>query len=670
MKGTLSSMVVLFRRLFALKLSYLLLFTFVFLSSPKAFAKIDEAEFDFATDEILVRYHKSAKTSFTIADELVEEEFIDKLGIKYKLWQDADENLKLSLVQKKIKKAKKKKKFKKLKKLRKLKKRINSDFVVLKLDENLSKSELKKLVRKMNLDKYEDSVYEIDAVYPNYTYEITDVQDINDPLYPDQWSHQVVQPELLWNYTKGKGAVVAVIDTGVDYTHEDLADNIWINEDEIPFNGKDDDNNGYVDDVRGWDFVDNASASCIGAEDCRTEDNDPSDVNGHGTHVAGIIAAKGNNAKGIIGVAPEAKIMVLKAGYSVGFSAFLKTSDIIQAITYAIDNDADVINMSFAGYGLGILSPILNFAESLGIVAVAAAGNNSSNVKIYPAAIPSVVAVGALADQSSKAYFSNYGDWVDIVAPGSWLISTTPNNRYDYKSGTSMSAPVVAGVAALIKAKHKVSGISAQKVKDLLLASTTETSFPVVRGQPETIGGLSAAIDFGLSIDSLDVPSNVLIGEEAAFSVEASDADSNIVAYEWMSDKDGFLSDAPSFSTNSLSLGSHAITVKVQNSDGEWSEPEFKILNVTEFRQTGTLNLANSINFKIRKRRRRFYARMSRRSRRKIKAYKWISNRDGTVSERRKFKKRKLSPGFHQLTLLIQDKDGNWSEPIERIVEI
>jgi len=626
---------------------------------------------DFATDELLVKYHTKANYSTAIGygDESIEieEEFIHKLGLNYRLWDGASEDEKLDLVNNKIKKARKNQKFKKLKRLKKLKKSLASDFAVLKLDGNLSKKELKALVRKMNREKFNNSQYEIEAAYPNYTYEISEV---NDPLHSQQWSHQVVEPERLWNYTKGAGAVVAVIDTGVDYTHEDLADNIWVNEDEIPFNGKDDDNNGYIDDVRGWDFVDRAGAGCIGSEDCSGEDNDPKDVNGHGTHVAGIIAAVQNNNKGISGIAPEAKIMPLKAGYSVGFSAYLKTSDIIQAITYAVENDADVINMSFAGYGLDVLSEVLDLAKSLGVVAVAAAGNNSSNVKIYPAALPNVIAVGALADQSSKAYFSNYGDWVDIVAPGTWLLSTVPGNKYDYKSGTSMASPVVAGVAALIKAKSRVEKLSVDEVKDLLVSSAFETSFPVVRGGLETIGGVTGAIDFGLAIDNLSIPGNALIGEAVSFSVEASDSDSSIVAYEWVSDLDGFLSSSASFSVSDLSLGSHAITVRVKNSDGEWSDPEFKILNVSETRNTGTLSVADTIQFRMRRRHKRFYAGLSRRSRKEVQAYKWISSKDGTVSERRSFKKNNLSPGYHQLSLLVQDKDGNWSNPIERVVEI
>lgn len=662
----------LFRKLCLIKLSVIICLFAIDLPSLAFDNSELEISSDFATDELLVKYHKKTNysTSIGYGDESLEleEEFINKLGFNYRLWSDSSEDEKLDLVKKKIKKAKRKKKFKKLRKLKKLKKTLASDFAVLKLDSNLSKKELKELVKKINNDKFNNSQFEIEAAYPNYTYEISEVS--NDPMYSQQWSHQVVEPEKLWEYTKGEGAVVAVIDTGVDYTHEDLADNIWVNEDEIPFNGKDDDNNGYIDDVRGWDFVDRAGGACIGSEDCNTEDNDPLDINGHGTHVAGIIAAVQNNNKGIVGIAPKAKIMPLKAGYSVGFSAYLKTSDIIQAITYAVENDADVINMSFAGYGLDVLSDVLDLAKSLGVVAVAAAGNNSSNVKIYPAALPNVISVGALADQSTKAYFSNYGNWVDIVAPGSWLLSTVPGNQYDHKSGTSMASPVVAGVAALIKAKSRVENLSVDEVKDLMLSSAFETSFPVVRGGSETIGGLTGAIDFGLAIDKLTIPGNALIGESVNFSVEASDADSSIVAYEWVSDIDGYLSNASSFSLSNLSLGSHAITVRVQNAAGEWSEPEFKILNVSETRNTGTLNLADSINFRMKRRRKRFYAKLSKRSRRQVQAYKWISSKDGTISERRSFKKNKLSKGYHQLSLLIQDKDGNWSNAIERIVEI
>jgi subtilisin family serine protease len=658
------------------KFQYLIL-VLIFCASNflPSFSAVDvfEEEADFATDEILVKYHAKSNSIISLGsgDDLedLENEFINKFGIDYQLWDESSEAAKLDFINRKIKKAKNNNRIKKLKKLRKLKRSFDSEYVVLKLDQDLTKEELKSLVKKINQNGYSNSLYEVEEALPNYIFEISQTS-LNDPLHSQQWEHQIVQPDLIWDETKGEDVVVAVIDTGVDYKHEDLADNIWINQGEIPGNGIDDDGNGYVDDVVGWDFVANAGPGCLGIEDCRDEDNDPSDVNGHGTHVAGIIAAVQNNNKGISGIAPKAKIMPLRAGYSVGFSAFLKTSDIINALTYAINNGADVINMSFAGYELHVLSQILNLADSLGIVCVAAAGNNSSNVKIYPAALPTVISVGALADATYKASYSNFGDWVDIVAPGSWITSTIPGNQYGTKSGTSMAAPLVAGVAALIKSKNKVRKVSTQDIKKLLIDSSYETNFLVERGGSSTIGGLNANIKFGLGINKLVMPSKSLVGEEIEFLAKASDSDHSIVAYEWMSDRDGYLSDQSSFKTSNLSLGSHAITVRAQNSVGKWSEPVFQVLNITETRSVETQNLADTIRFRMRRRQKRFYAGLPQRLRRQVQSYKWISNRDGTISERRVFRQRLLSPGYHQLSLMIQDKDGNWSSPQERIVFI
>ena len=640
-----------------------------------AFSNVDflDEEADFATDEILVKYHAKSNSIISLGSgddlEELENEFIRRLGLDYELWDESSEAAKLDLINRKIKKAKRNNRIKKLKKLRKLKRSMDSEYVVLKLDKEFTKAELKSLIKQINQNGYSNSLYEVEEAFPNYIFEISKT-NLNDPLYDQQWEHDVIKPDLLWNETKGEDVVVAVIDTGVDYYHEDLAENIWKNPGEIPGNGIDDDGNGYVDDVVGWDFVANAGPGCLGIEDCRDEDNDPSDVNGHGTHVAGIIAAVQNNNKGISGIAPKAKIMPLRAGYSVGFSAFLKTSDIINALTYAINNGADVINMSFAGYELHVLSQILNLADSLGIVSVAAAGNNSSNIKIYPAALSSVISVGALADASYKASYSNYGDWVDIVAPGSWITSTIPGNQYGTKSGTSMASPLVAGVVALIKSKNKVGKISSRDVKSLLLESSSKTNFLVERGGSSTIGGLSANIRFGLGVNKLVIPNNSLMGEEVEFLAKASDSDYPIIRYEWTSDRDGYLSDQASFKTSNLSLGSHAITVRAQNSAGKWSDPVFKVLNITETRIVETQNLADTIKFRMRRRQRRFYAGLPKKRRRQVESYKWISNRDGTISERRIFRQRLLSPGYHQLSLLIQDKDGQWSEPLERIVFI
>ena len=252
----------------------------------------------------------------------------------------------------------------------------------------------------------------------------------------------------------GKGTVVAVIDTGVDYTHKDLADNIWVNEGEIPGNGIDDDGNGYVDDVHGVDFVEG--------------DSDPMDEHGHGTHVAGIIAMTPGNGGGV-GVAYGAKIMCVRAGQANGSFA---STDIAKAIKYAADNGADVINMSFGGTGRSYLVESALQDAFPSCVLVAAAGNDglpTNDAKqagylftedIYPAGYKYVIGVMATDNNKSLAYFSNWdfkegsGCEYEMAAPGVNIYSTLPGNRYACWSGTSMATPNVAAAAAILRSKY------------------------------------------------------------------------------------------------------------------------------------------------------------------------------------------------------------------------
>lgn len=252
----------------------------------------------------------------------------------------------------------------------------------------------------------------------------------------------------------GKGTVVAVIDTGVDYTHKDLADNIWVNEGEIPGNGIDDDGNGYVDDVYGVDFVDG--------------DSDPMDEHGHGTHVAGIIAMTPGNGGGV-GVAYGAKIMCVRAGQANGSFA---STDIAKAIKYAADNGADVINMSFGGTGRSYLVESALQDAFPSCVLVAAAGNDGLPTNdafgagylltedIYPAGYKYVLGVMATDNNKSLASFSNW-DFAEgssceyeMAAPGVNIYSTLPGNRYACWSGTSMATPNVAATAAILRSKY------------------------------------------------------------------------------------------------------------------------------------------------------------------------------------------------------------------------
>ena len=276
----------------------------------------------------------------------------------------------------------------------------------------------------------------------------------------------------------GKGTVVAVIDTGVDYTHKDLADNIWVNEGEIPGNGIDDDGNGYVDDVHGVDFVEG--------------DSDPMDEHGHGTHVAGIIAMTPGNGGGV-GVAYGAKIMCVRAGQANGSFA---SSDIAKAIKYAADNGADVINMSFGGTGRSYLVESALQDAFPSCVLVAAAGNDGlptndainagyfNTEDIYPAGYKYVLGVMATDNNQSLAYFSNWdfaegsGCEYEMAAPGVNIYSTLPGNRYACWSGTSMATPNVAAAAAILRSKYTdKSKYNSRYIMGQLCTATTSSVF-------------------------------------------------------------------------------------------------------------------------------------------------------------------------------------------------
>lgn len=289
----------------------------------------------------------------------------------------------------------------------------------------------------------------------NYGYGLLDAnaavsRTLNRPtLFPEvpswggnDWARDIINAPEVWNQgITGKGMVVAAIDSGVDYTHPDLAGNILQNLGEIPNNGIDDDRNGYVDDVRGWDFVSN--------------DNNPMDENidGHGTHVAGAIAAERNNF-GITGVAYNAKIMPVRVLDSSGYG---KPHNIAAGIRYAADNGANIINLSFGNENIPrpVEDDAIQYATDKGVVVVMAAGNDGSIQPEYPArdADRFGIAVGSIDRNSTMSYFSDRAGSRPLhylVAPGADIYSTTPYNSYETYSGTSMATPHVAGVAALV----------------------------------------------------------------------------------------------------------------------------------------------------------------------------------------------------------------------------
>jgi subtilisin family serine protease len=281
-----------------------------------------------------------------------------------------------------------------------------------------------------------------------------------DPMLGRSWGITKVHSPEAWLKTLGsEQVIVADIDTGIDYNHDDLINNVWRNSKEIPGDGIDNDANGFVDDVVGWDFV--------------NKDSLPWDDNGHGTHTSGSIAATGGNGIGTSGVAPRVRLMGLKFLSGDGSGS---TEDAVRAINYAVQSGASVLSNSWGGDEYSkALEDAISEAAARNVLFVAAAGNDGTNndtLPMYPAAynLPNVIAVAASDSEDRLVDYSNYGaNSVHIVAPGDVVFSTVPGNKYEVNSGTSMACPHVAGAAALLKSFKPT--LSAVEIKRILLAS-------------------------------------------------------------------------------------------------------------------------------------------------------------------------------------------------------
>jgi hypothetical protein len=279
---------------------------------------------------------------------------------------------------------------------------------------------------------------------------------------------------------------VGVIDTGIDYTHPDLVENIWVNPNEIPDNGIDDDGNSYVDDVRGWNFVNNT--------------NNAMDVEGHGTHVAGTIGARGNNSVGVAGVCWRVSLVPLKfLGPDAG-----DLSDAVEAVAYATSIGVHLTNNSWGGGGYSqALKDVIDAANAAGILFVAAAGNEGADNDVSPSypdsyACPNIISVAATDRFGALGFFSNYGrSMVDVGAPGVAIYSTVPDG-YGFLDGTSMAAPHVAGLCALLKSRKPT--LTHLQIRDCVLS--TARPLQSLTGKTVT-GGLidaEAAVNAGLVV--------------------------------------------------------------------------------------------------------------------------------------------------------------------------
>jgi len=364
---------------------------------------------------------------------------------------------------------------------------------------------------------------QIDLVEYNYIVKV--VQTPSDTLYSDMWNLEnvaqtggqsgadIAAPQAWNTHTGSRDAVVAVIDTGVDYTHPDLAANMWTNTGEIPGNGVDDDNNGFIDDVYGYNFSNNSG--------------DPQDDHGHGTHVAGTIAAEGNNNLGVTGVAWQARIMALKFLDANGSG---RISDAIEAILYATQMGAKLSNNSWGGGGFSVaLRDAIAVANGAGSLFVAAAGNSGSDSDrspMYPAAydLDNIISVAATDHNDALAYFSNFGaSSVDLGAPGVNILSTmiaggspccSSPSGYGVLNGTSMASPHVAGAAVLVYSAFP--NLNHRQVKNRLLDTvdpiTSLTDITVSGGRLNVATALGNADYVDLTVASISGTKRVAPG--------------------------------------------------------------------------------------------------------------------------------------------------------------
>ncbi|MEM1309678.1 MAG: S8 family serine peptidase [Cyanobacteria bacterium P01_H01_bin.153] len=288
------------------------------------------------------------------------------------------------------------------------------------------------------------------------------------------WGNDLINaPEVWAEGITGEGVVVAVIDSGTDITHPELSGNLWTNEGEIFGDGLDNDGNGFADDIYGWNFE-------VGQFDNLVLPGTMNPGQDHGTHVAGIIAAA-NDGVGITGVAYDAQIMSIRLGDvgpgPTGESVFLNGGSLIDAIYYAVDNGADVINMSLGTGPSPALEAALAYAASKNVFVVSAAGNSGTSAPNAPAsyAVEYGASVGAVDSGGNLAFFSNQAgfdpDIQHVTAPGVSVYSTLPDGEYGFKSGTSMAAPYVAGVVALMRQANP--DLTVDEIGEILTTTTT-----------------------------------------------------------------------------------------------------------------------------------------------------------------------------------------------------
>ena len=389
----------------------------------------------------------------------------------------------------------------------------------------------------------------------------------DEPRFDEQWALENtgqtggvpgadINIAAAWDVTTGNpSTVVAVLDSGIDLDHQDLASSLWVNPGEVAGNGVDDDGNGFIDDINGWDFV--------------GDDADVADTTGHGTQVAGLVGAAVNDL-GIVGVAPDVRIMPIRV-----CAAGCPLGDIVAGLAYAAAEGAAIVNMAFTGAG-PFFEPIgdLLADEASGVLAVAASGNDAIDTDIdprYPASfdLPNVIAVASTDDDDGMSSFSNYGATsVDLGAPGNEVLTTNFDGDYLLANGTSFSTPHVSGVAALIATIRP--DLGAEGLAGMVL--DTVGPVPDLAGLTVTGGRLNAGAAIaaaGAPVAAIQVtPASPTVPADVEFSAAASFAPlGEIVSYGWVF-SDGFTSPAQTVTRTFTFAESITATLTVTDDSG------------------------------------------------------------------------------------------------------